>query len=114
MGDAGEDTLNHDRKLINSYYRNWVSGDIHRIQHVLTNVMTKAIKCTLQGPITLMASWEDELVQLECIDTGPGIPNSEQDRMFNSFVQRGGAPGTGLGLNIAPQIVTQDARNDWS
>lgn len=86
--------------------RNWVLGDVHRIQQVLTNVLTNAIKYTLQGSITLIASWEDELVQLECIDTGPGIPKSEQDRMFNRFVQRGGAPGTGLGLNIAQQIVT--------
>lgn len=85
--------------------RNWVSGDEHRIQQVLTNVVTNAIKYTLQGSITISVSWQGQFVQLECIDTGPGIPKSEQDRLFERFVQRGGAPGTGLGLNIALQIV---------
>lgn len=85
--------------------RNWVLGDVHRIQQVLTNVLTNAIKYTLQGSITLTVSWKDDMVQFECIDTGPGIPKSEQERMFDRFVQRGGAPGTGLGLNIAQQIV---------
>jgi len=84
---------------------NWVLGDEPRIQQVLTNVVTNAIKYTLQGSITLAVSWKGNFVQLECIDTGPGIPKSEQERMFERFVQRGGAPGTGLGLNIAQQIV---------
>ncbi len=85
---------------------NWVLGDAHRIQQVITNVLTNAIKYTLKGSITLTVSWQDDFVQLECIDTGPGIPKNEQERMFDRFVQRGGAPGTGLGLNIAQQIVT--------
>lgn len=41
----------------------------------------------------------------ECEDTGPGIPVNEQERMFQRFVQRGGAPGTGLGLAIAKHLV---------
>ncbi len=45
------------------------------------------------------------MVQLECIDTGPGIPKGEQAKLFERFVQRGGAPGTGLGLYIAKEIV---------
>lgn len=85
--------------------KTWVLGDEHRIQQVLTNVITNAIKYTLQGSITLSVYWKGDLVVLDCEDTGPGIPKSEQTRMFERFVQRGGAPGTGLGLNIAQQIV---------
>jgi CheY-like chemotaxis protein len=85
--------------------RNWVLGDEHRIQQVLTNVITNAIKYTLHGSITLSVFWQDHFVVLECEDTGPGIPKSEHERMFERFVQRGGAPGTGLGLNIAQKIV---------
>lgn len=85
--------------------RNWVLGDEHRIQQVLTNVITNAIKYTLHGSITLSIYWQDRFVVLECTDTGPGIPKSEQNHMFERFVQRGGAPGTGLGLNIAQKIV---------
>ena len=85
--------------------RTWVLGDEHRIQQVLTNVITNAIKYTLHGSITLSIYWHDRFVVLECTDTGPGIPKSEQNHMFERFVQRGGAPGTGLGLNIAQKIV---------
>lgn len=87
--------------------KQWVFCDEHRIQQVLTNVVTNAIKYTLEGSITLKVSWsEDDMVQFECIDTGPGIPKSTQENLFERFVQRGGAPGTGLGLSIAKQIVT--------
>jgi signal transduction histidine kinase/CheY-like chemotaxis protein len=85
--------------------QDWVLGDRHRIQQVLTNVVTNAIKYTQEGSITLAVSREGSLVQIECIDTGPGIPKGEQEKLFDRFVQRGGAPGTGLGLNIAKQIV---------
>jgi polar amino acid transport system substrate-binding protein/two-component system sensor histidine kinase EvgS len=85
--------------------RNWVLGDKHRIQQVLTNMVSNAVKYTLEGSITLTVSWKDDFVQLECIDTGPGIPTGEQAKLFERFVQRGGAPGTGLGLYIAKEIV---------
>lgn len=93
--------------------REWVLGDAHRIQQVLTNVLTNAIKYTLEGSITVAVSWQDSFVVLECIDTGPGIPKSEQERLFERFVQRGGAPGTGLGLNIAKQIVNMMHGTIW-
>mmetsp|Transcript_122199 Transcript_122199/g.182559 ORF Transcript_122199/g.182559 Transcript_122199/m.182559 type:complete len:867 (+) Transcript_122199:404-3004(+) len=83
----------------------WVMADSHRIQQVLSNVLSNAIKYTLEGSITLTVAWMGNLVRFECIDTGPGIPKSEQEKLFERFVQRGGAPGTGLGLNIARQIV---------
>lgn len=86
-------------------HQNWVFGDTHRLQQVLVNVTTNAIKYTQEGSITLKASWEGKNVKLQCIDTGPGIPLSAQANLFERFVQRGGAPGTGLGLAISKQIV---------
>ena len=85
--------------------KGWVLGDSHRIQQVLTNVVTNAIKYTTSGSITLVIEWEDENVRFECADTGPGIPVKEQKKLFERFVQRGGAPGTGLGLAIAKHLV---------
>jgi len=85
--------------------KGWVLGDSHRIQQVLTNVVTNAIKYTTTGSITLVIEWEDENVRFECADTGPGIPVKEQKKLFERFVQRGGAPGTGLGLAIAKHLV---------
>jgi len=84
---------------------NWVLGDAHRIQQVMTNVVTNAIKYTASGSIVLTIDWEDEFVRFECADTGPGIPIKEQKKLFERFVQRGGAPGTGLGLAIAKHLV---------
>lgn len=85
--------------------RDWVLGDAHRIQQIMTNVITNAIKYTLTGSITLTIGWEGDKVKFECIDTGPGIPKNEQEKLFQRFVQRGGAPGTGLGLAIAKHLV---------
>jgi CheY-like chemotaxis protein len=45
------------------------------------------------------------MVKFECIDSGPGIPKTEQANLFRRFVQRGGTPGTGLGLAIAKHLV---------
>ena len=85
--------------------KEWVLGDDHRIQQVLTNVITNAMKYTVSGSIVIKVGWENEMVKFECIDTGPGIPKSEQEKLFQRFVQRGGAPGTGLGLVIAKHLV---------
>ena len=85
--------------------RDWVLGDKHRIQQVLTNVVANAIKYTVQGSIVLSVWWDGTMVRFECADSGPGIPKSEQSKLFQRFVTRGGAPGTGLGLAIAKNIV---------
>jgi CheY-like chemotaxis protein len=85
--------------------RDWVLGDEHRLQQVMTNVVTNAIKYTLSGSIAISIGWVGDAVKFECLDTGPGIPKKEQGMLFERFVQRGGAPGTGLGLAIAKHIV---------
>ena len=85
--------------------RDWVLGDSHRIQQVLTNVITNAIKYTTAGSIVLSMKWYDKKLRFECADTGPGIPKQDQSKLFQRFVQRGGAPGTGLGLAIAKHLV---------
>jgi len=92
-------------KISNTKGKDWVLGDSHRIQQVMTNVITNAIKYTVTGSITLIIEWEGDCVRFECADTGPGIPKSEQKKLFERFVQRGGAPGTGLGLAIAKHLV---------
>jgi signal transduction histidine kinase/CheY-like chemotaxis protein len=85
--------------------RDLVLGDVHRLQQILTNLVSNAIKYTLSGSITIVVGWEDDSVRLECQDTGPGIPKDEQETMFKRFTTRGGAPGTGLGLAIVKQMV---------
>jgi signal transduction histidine kinase/CheY-like chemotaxis protein len=88
--------------------RDYVLGDSNRMQQVLTNIVTNAIKYTLHGTIILRCSWSEDNtnVSFEVDDTGPGIPKSQHEHLFERFVQRGGAPGTGLGLAISKEIVT--------
>merc|ERR1712238_180480 len=83
----------------------WVIGDSHRIQQILTNVITNAIKYTAVGRITLSMKWIGTMLRFECADTGPGIPKHDQIKLFQRFVTRGGAPGTGLGLAISKHLV---------
>jgi len=91
--------------LVETKNQDCVLGDIHRLQQILINLVTNAIKYTVSGSITLAVGWEGDLVRLECRDTGPGIPKEEQKNLFERFVMRGGAPGSGLGMAIAKQIV---------
>uniref|UniRef100_A0A7S3PDN7 histidine kinase n=1 Tax=Amphora coffeiformis TaxID=265554 RepID=A0A7S3PDN7_9STRA len=88
--------------------RNWVMGDAHRLKQAMTNIASNAIKYTISGSINLSLRWTDnnnQQVQFECSDTGPGIPQDEKANLFKPFVKRGGAPGTGLDLAIAKHIV---------
>jgi signal transduction histidine kinase/CheY-like chemotaxis protein len=86
--------------------RDWVIGDIHRLEQIMYNLVSNGIKYTRSGSVTIYAGWDKEQVRLECQDTGPGIPKDEQENMFERFTQRGGAPGSGLGLAIAKNLVT--------
>lgn len=97
----------------NTRGRDWVIGDEHRIQQVLTNVVTNAIKYTIQGSIELIVTWQNDRIQFDCIDTGPGIPKGEQEELFQRFTKRGGAPGTGLGLAIAKHLVDLSGGTIW-
>jgi len=85
--------------------RDYASGDFYRIQQVYTNVVTNAIKHTSSGSIDLSLRLSGDIIRFECRDTGPGIPKEEQKEMFERFHQRGGVPGSGLGLYIAKQLV---------
>jgi signal transduction histidine kinase len=85
--------------------RDWVVGDIHRLEQIMYNLVSNGIKYTKRGSVTIYAGWDKQQVRLECQDTGPGIPKDEQENMFERFTQRGGAPGSGLGLAIAKNLV---------
>jgi CheY-like chemotaxis protein len=99
-------TSAHNLLEINTQGRNWVIGDVHQIQQVLTNVVSNAIKYTTFGSITLTVGWDEHnRVQFECVNTGPGIPLEQQVELFQRFVKCGGAPGTGLGLAIGKHII---------
>lgn len=88
-----------------------VTCDRRRINQVLTNLVSNAIKFTEEGSITVRGSFDPtkERVLIRVIDTGVGIAPDELDSIFEEYKQVGSlkkrAKGTGLGLAIARSIA---------
>jgi two-component system sensor histidine kinase KdpD len=93
-----------------------VSFDPLLIEQVLMNLLDNALKYTPQGtPIELSASVKGREVVVEIEDRGPGIPDGEEERIFDKFV-RGFATGggIGLGLTICRAIVAAHGGRIWA
>ncbi|MBE0452323.1 MAG: response regulator [Roseovarius sp.] len=90
-----------------------VLGDRQRLAQVLLNLLSNAIKFTSGGTVTLSAKrLADGRMAFDVVDTGVGIPEDDLSLVFEDFVRlpqpKGTQPeGTGLGLGIARQLVTQ-------
>ena len=90
-------------------------GDDIRIKQVLNNLMSNAVKYTDKGSITFSADsiYKEEQFFLRFVvkDTGIGIRKEDMEKLFSSFerlelTKNRYIQGTGLGLNIAKQLVT--------
>ena len=87
-----------------------VSIDKSRIQQVITNFVTNAVKYTHQGHIRVGYRLEEregkQGLYVYCEDTGAGIPDDQLGRVFERFVKLNDyIQGTGLGLSICKAIV---------
>jgi len=86
-----------------------VCGDPHRLQQCLTNLVENALKYAPQGsPIELLATGGTSAVRLHVRDRGPGVPESERQRIFERFVRgsaAGGCSGSGLGLSVVRLLM---------
>ncbi len=98
-----------------------VMGDGDRLAQVFTNLVDNAIKFTPAGGlITIKLVTDQSSVLASVSDTGTGIPNHEEARIFERFYQvdksrRGGSShGIGLGLAIARQIVISHNGEIWA
>ena len=84
--------------------------DYGRIQQVITNFVTNAVKYTQQGHIKVGYKQEERAgkngLYLYCEDTGAGIPKEDQMKVFERFVKLNDfVQGTGLGLSICKAIA---------
>ena len=99
--------------------QDWIFGDPHRIRQILTNIIGNALKFTQQGQVKLLARNHSVLsiqsetpfihVEFEISDTGIGISDEQQQKLFNPFMQADSSTtrrfgGTGLGLSIANRL----------
>jgi signal transduction histidine kinase len=83
-----------------------MSLDIERIQQVLTNFVTNAIKFTRNGHIRVGYRYENHGLTVFCEDTGMGIPKDKQQQIFERFVKLDEfVQGTGMGLAICKSIA---------
>ena len=84
--------------------------DKGRIQQVITNFVTNAVKYTQQGHIRLGYRVEErdgrKVLYVYCEDTGSGIPKNQLGKVFERFVKLNDfIQGTGLGLSICKAII---------
>ncbi|HEY1481682.1 MAG TPA: ATP-binding protein [Candidatus Acidoferrum sp.] len=96
-----------------------VSGDARRLQEVLQNLLDNACQYTLPaGKITLSVRRRAEEVIFTVSDTGIGIPQADQPRIFERFYRVDAARsreagGTGLGLAIARHLIEVHGGRIW-
>jgi signal transduction histidine kinase len=93
-------------------------GDEQRLTQVLLNLVGNAIKFTDRGEVRVTAKAVNGHFNVSVVDTGPGIPEQEQTRIFDQFHQVDSSltkakGGTGLGLAIAKQIVEMHGGRIW-
>jgi CheY-like chemotaxis protein len=88
-----------------------VKADSMRIRQVLINFFSNASKFTDEGTIKVTAKSQEENVRISIIDSGPGISEEDQEKLFQAFSQVDASAtratgGTGLGLSISKQLIT--------
>jgi signal transduction histidine kinase/ActR/RegA family two-component response regulator len=94
-----------------------VHADPLRIRQVVTNLVSNAIKFTVEGGVSLQVAAApgdngEQHVSITVADTGPGVPTGAAERVFDSFTQADQTisrehGGAGLGLSIARALARQ-------
>lgn len=95
-----------------------IMADRIRLQQIMNNLVSNAVKFTEQGSITVCAERHDGVVTFKVVDTGMGIPNDKIDLIFERFRQADQsstrrAGGTGLGLAITRQLIEMHGGHIW-
>ncbi len=93
-------------------------GDPRRITQVLLNLVGNAIKFTETGEVEVQVTASHEAFTVSVSDTGPGISEADQQKIFEEFQQADSSStrtkgGTGLGLAIAKRIVELHGGRIW-
>ncbi len=99
-----------------------VVADRNRLVQVMLNLISNAMKFTEKGSVLCSARKKDNEIIISVKDTGAGIDNVDQNKIFQKFKQAGttttttkGKPrGTGLGLPICKEIVNHHGGRIWA
>jgi signal transduction histidine kinase len=89
-----------------------VRSDRQKVKQIVLNLLSNALKFTPSGSVTMTASYDGRLRQVAIAvkDTGVGIPQEDQVKVFEDFRQLDSSPargygGTGLGLSICRRLA---------
>lgn len=85
-----------------------LEGDPFRIRQITENLLSNALKFTAAGEITIQASYHGNQFELRVSDTGCGMTEKEQEKIFKEFTRlrsAQGQEGFGLGLSITRKLV---------
>jgi signal transduction histidine kinase len=93
-------------------------ADERRLTQVLLNLVGNAIKFTDQGEVLIKAASENGCFELSVRDTGPGISQNDQKKLFQEVQQADNSTtkakgGTGLGLAISRRIIEMHGGRIW-
>lgn len=95
-------------------------GDEERLNNVIANLLTNAIKFTpRKGIVTITASEDAKDIKISVTDTGIGIPEDKLTRIFERFYQIDGSShrkygGAGIGLSICKSIIENHYGSIWA
>ncbi|MDF1876523.1 response regulator [Sulfurimonas sp. SAG-AH-194-L11] len=98
--------LNYKEDVANNFY-----GDAHRLLQILNNLLSNAVKFSKDGQIIVnLTKTRDNLFRFSITDSGIGISQEQQKRLFNDFSQAKVSTarefgGTGLGLSISKKLL---------
>ena len=89
----------------------YVHTDRALLERVVRNILDNAFKYTKRGSVQMACEAGDGLCRVVIADSGIGIPETEQQRVFEEFYQVGNAErdrrkGMGLGLSIVRRLAT--------
>jgi len=89
----------------------FVNADPEKLQQILLNLTTNAVKFTVTGGIAVRCKNTESIVCIDIVDTGTGIPERELERIFEPFIQvnrsltQTSNEGVGLGLAISRHLA---------
>lgn len=100
----------------------FIQGDRQQLKRVLGNLINNTIKYREKPKSVVTAALytvDDKILRLELSDDGPGVPEEERDKIFDTFyrgdkARRNPGNGSGLGLSIVREIMKGHGGRIWA
>jgi CheY-like chemotaxis protein len=86
-----------------------IFSDPYRLKQILSNLLSNAVKHTSSGKIVFSCKKSGKQLIFSVIDSGTGIPEEDQNKIFDRFIKfnylNKNSEGTGIGLSIVEKLV---------